>query len=87
MLVIFHVSHILFYERFEGTTLVIRSHISKNDIQYNGQKKKHKQSTKHTENTKDRVTRTPLNPVLAVPAPQVTPVGLLFLLCHVMAII
>jgi hypothetical protein len=76
LLVIFHVSHILFYERFEGTT----SHISKNDIQYNGQKKKHKQSTKHTENTKDRVTRTPLNLVLAVPASQVTPVGLLFLL-------
>jgi hypothetical protein len=50
-------------------------------------KRKSTNNLQYIENTKDRVTRTPLNPVLAVPAPQVTPVGLLFLLCHVMAII
>ena len=46
---------------FEDTNVVIRINISKKDRQYNGQKKKDKQrSTKHTQTTKDRVTRTPL---------------------------
>jgi hypothetical protein len=47
-------------EEFEDTKEVIRIRISK-DRQHNGQKKKYKQrSTKHTNKTKDRVTRTPL---------------------------
>ena len=49
---------------FEHTKGVIRIRISKKDRQHNGQKKKgqmdKQRSTKHTHQTKDRVTRTPL---------------------------
>ena len=49
-------------EEVEDTKGVIRIRISKKKRLYNGQKKKDKQrSTKHTHNTKDRVTRTPPN--------------------------
>jgi hypothetical protein len=44
-------------EEFEDTKGVIRTCISKNNRQHNGQKKKDKQrSSKHTDTTKDRVT-------------------------------
>jgi len=47
-------------EELEDTKGVIRIRKSK-DRQHNGQKKKGKQrSTKHTQKTKDRATRTPL---------------------------
>jgi hypothetical protein len=67
---------------------VIRIRISKENRQHNGQKKKYKQrSTKHTHKTKDLVTRTPLKTGgelrcsgrVAVPAPLVTPVVLIYL--------
>ena len=67
---------------------VIRIRISKENRQHNDQKKKDKQrSTKHTHKTKDRVTRTPLKTGgelrcsgrVAVPAPLVTPVVLIYL--------
>jgi len=48
------------YEVFEDTKELIRIRISKKSRQYNGQTKKYKRSTKHTHDTKDRVTRTPL---------------------------
>jgi hypothetical protein len=52
-------------EEFEDTKGVIRIRISEKNRQHNGQKKKVQQdkqrSTKHTYETKDRVTRTPLN--------------------------
>ena len=51
-------------EEFEDTKGVIRIRISEKNIQHNVQKKKVQQdkqrSTKHTYETKDRVTRTPL---------------------------
>ena len=51
-------------EVFEDTKGVIRIGKSK-DRKYNGQKKKDKQrSTKHTQKTKDAVTRTPLKPAM-----------------------
>ena len=51
----------MLYKELEDTKGVIRIRISKKDRQHNGQKKKDKQrSTKHTQKTKDRVTRTPL---------------------------
>ena len=70
-------------EMFENTKGVIRIRKSKKDRQHNDQKKKDKQrSTKHTYETKDRVTRTQIKTGmssgapkgLAVPAPLVTPV-------------
>ena len=49
-------------EELEDTKGIIRIRKSKKDTQHNGQKKKEKQrSTKHTHNTRDRVTQTPLN--------------------------
>jgi hypothetical protein len=51
-------------EEFEDTKGVIRIRKSKKARQHNGQKKKVQKdkqlSTKHTDKTKDRVTRTPL---------------------------
>ena len=52
------------YEVLEDTKWVIRIRISKKNRQYNGQQKKvqkdKQRSTKHIHDTKDRVTRTPL---------------------------
>ena len=49
------------YEEFEDTKGAIRIRISKKIRQHNGQKKKDKKRyIKHTHQTKDRVTRTPL---------------------------
>ena len=49
-------------KEFEDTKEVIRICKSKKDRQHNGQKKKDKKrSTKHTNKTKDQVTRTPLS--------------------------
>ena len=48
-------------EEFEDTKAVIRIRISMKNRQHNDLKNKDKQrSTKHTHNTQDRVTRTPL---------------------------
>ena len=50
--------------KFEDTKGVIRSRESKKDRQHNSQKEKEQKdiqrSTKHSQKTKDRVTRTPL---------------------------
>ena len=64
---------------------VIRIHISKKNKQHNDQKKKYKRTKKDLHKTKDRVTRTPLNPEVnsgapegkAVPAPLVSSVVLI----------
>ena len=54
-------------EEFEDTKGVIKIRKSK-DRQHNDQKKKDKQrSTKHTDKTKDHVTRTPLKTRLLTP--------------------
>ena len=68
-----HLLYVLYYkwggkkfdmwEEFEDTKGVIRIRISKKNRQHNGKKKVQKdkqRSTKHTHNTKDRETRTPL---------------------------
>jgi len=58
-------------EEFEDTKGVIRIRISKKNRQHNSQKKKDKQrSTKHTYKTKDRITRTPLEPGVNSGAPE-----------------
>jgi hypothetical protein len=54
--------------------VVIRIRISEKNRQHNGQKKKvqkdKQQSKKHTYKTKDRVTRTPLKPMVTSGAPE-----------------
>jgi hypothetical protein len=54
----------LFEKKFEDTKRIIRICKLKKDRQHNGQKEKgqkdKQRSTKHTDKTKDRVTRTPL---------------------------
>ena len=74
------------YNIRKDTKVVIRIRISKKDRQHNGQKKKYKgtkeRSTKHTHNTKDRVTRASRKTGdapegLAVPALLVVPVVLI----------
>ena len=61
-------------EEFDDTKGVIRIHKSKKDRQHNGQKKKvqkdKQRSTKHTHKTKDRVTRTPLIPMMNSCCPE-----------------
>jgi hypothetical protein len=80
-----------FIEELDDTKRVIRIHLSKKNIQHMGSKEKgqkdKQRSTKHTYQTKDRVTRT--SPKMgvntdasegwAVPAPLVTPVVLILL--------
>ena len=55
---------LLVFQKFEDTKGVTRSRTSKNDRQYNGQKKKDKGTNKDLKNTKQktkcRVTQTPL---------------------------
>jgi hypothetical protein len=62
--IIFYYNCTFDLEEFEDTKGVIRIRISEKNIQHNVQKKKVEQdkqrSTKHTYETKDRVTRTPL---------------------------
>ena len=58
----------------EDTKEVIRIRISKMNRQHNGQKKKHKRTNNDLQNTthktRDRVTRTPLKPVVNSGAPE-----------------
>ena len=77
-------------EEFEDNKRVICIRISKKNRQHNGYREKgqkdKQRSTKHTHKTKDRITRTPLKTGmnsgapkgLAVPAPPVAPVVLIY---------
>ena len=71
----FYVRRSMYEEQFDDTEGVIRIRKQKKNREHNGQKKKEKQRS----TIKDRVTRTPLKPVVNSDAPEVVPVPLVAL--------